>query len=130
MMSIDADLWRAYQQPFFRFITYPKAAQFAIITAWNPSSVRCSPAENDRNNQCLATDLVHTDYSCVLVGNQNFTWAEESFAAPISLEQAVELGLKYAQNAIYYIDGEQLLLLSCIDETPPLLIGEWRHRCR
>ncbi|NVD07471.1 DUF3293 domain-containing protein [Vibrio sp. JPW-9-11-11] len=129
-MSIDAELWRAYQQPYFRFEALPKANQFAIITAWNPSSVWCSLVDNDRNNQCLAADLVHTGYSCVLVGDQNFTWAEESFAAPISLEQAVVLGQKYAQNAIYFIDGEQLFLLSCQDETPPLLLGEWRHRCR
>ena len=129
-MKIDAHFWRAYQQPYFRFEALPLAKQFAIITAWNPGSEWRTQAENDSNNRHLAVDLVHTGYSRVLVGNQNFSWAEESFAAPMTPIRAVELGRKFAQNAIYFIENEQLFLLSCIDDMPRLPLGNWRERCR
>ncbi|WP_038174216.1 MULTISPECIES: DUF3293 domain-containing protein [Vibrio] len=129
-MAIDAHFWRAYQQPYFRFEALPVAKQFAIITAWNPGSEWQTQAENDSNNHHLAVDLVHTGYSRVLVGNQNFSWAEESFAAPITQEKAMELGRKFAQNAIYFIEEEQLFLLSCIDDMTRLPLGHWRDRCR
>lgn len=129
-MTIDAQLWQAYSEPYFRFNQPVHFAKFAIITAWNPASVWLSKSDNDRNNRHLAAEIDHTCWCSVDVGNQDFSWMEESFAIEISLQQALKLGRKYRQNAIYYIEGEQLFLLSCVGQQSKVALGEWRSRCR
>lgn len=129
-MTIDAKLWQAYSDPYFRFEGKIKYENFAIITAWNPQSVWLSPNENYRNNQNLAAEIGHTCCMLVDVGNFDFSWYEQSFAAEISQSRALELGQKYGQNAIYYVHREQLFLLSCLEQKQAkVLLGEWQHRC-
>jgi hypothetical protein len=105
-------------------------SQFAIITAWNPKSIWLSKSDNDRNNQHLAQEVSHTCWCSVQVGNKDFSWFEESFAVQISQHEALELGRKYQQNAIYYVEGERLFLLSCLEEQSKVALGNWRSRCR
>ncbi|AIW15027.1 DUF3293 domain-containing protein [Vibrio tubiashii] len=129
-MAIDSDLWQAYCDPYFRFERQLMCSQFAIITAWNPKSIWLSKSDNDRNNQHLAQEVSHTCWCGVQVGNKDFTWFEESFAVQISQHEALELGRKYQQNAIYYVEGERLFLLSCLEEQSKVALGNWRSRCR
>lgn len=130
-MIIDAQLWQAYCQPYFRLEHDIDYDNFAIITAWNPGSVSLPAQQNHRNNRYLAAEIGHT--CCVLldVGNRDFSWYEESFAVAISQSRALELGRKYDQNAIYYVQGEELYLLSCLEkQQAKVLLGDWRSRCR
>ncbi|MFM2590906.1 DUF3293 domain-containing protein [Vibrio sp. TBV020] len=127
---INDELWQAYSDPYFRFHTQPISQEFAIITAWNPGSVWLPQADNDLNNQHLEQEIDHTSYSIVQVGNETFTWSEASFAVEFSLEQALILGQKYRQNAIYYVQGESLFLVSCLEKRNKVLLGRWRDRCK
>ncbi|NOH80589.1 DUF3293 domain-containing protein [Vibrio sp. RE86] len=127
---IDSQLWQAYSNPFFRFSKVPQGSSFAIITAWNPASVWLSQEENDRNNQHLAQDIDHTYFSMVDVGDESFSWVETSFAVEMTLQRSLELGKKYGQNAIYFIEGERLFLISCDKEQTKVSLGNWRDRCR
>jgi hypothetical protein len=130
-MIVDAQMWQAYCDPYFRFERDIEYQNFAIITAWNPGSVWVSTQENHRNNRHLAAEIGHTCCISVDVGNHDFSWSEASFAASISQSQALELGRKYGQNAIYYVEREILYLLSCLDKKQPrVLLGDWRPRCR
>ncbi|WP_167469896.1 DUF3293 domain-containing protein [Vibrio aquaticus] len=127
---MDDALWQTYCDPYFRFESQLHSENFAIITAWNPASVWLSNIDNTRNNQHLEKDISHTCYSHVLVGDKTFTWAEASFATAMSLEEALELGKKYQQNAIYYVQGEALFLISCLRHQRSILHGKWQERCR
>jgi len=129
-MTIDAQLWQAYCDPYFRFEQQLVCDQFAIITAWNPGSIWLSKVDNDINNQRLAQEMSHTCWCNVQVGNEDFSWMEQSFAVQIGQGKARELGRKYGQNAIYYVEGETLYLLSCIEEQSKVSLGNWRSRCR
>ncbi|MCZ4294295.1 DUF3293 domain-containing protein [Vibrio sinaloensis] len=130
-MIIDAKLWQAYCDPYFRFEGKIKYENFAIITAWNPKSVWLSPDENYRNNQYLAAEIGHTCCMSVNVGNEDFSWCEESFAAAVSQYRAIELGRKYGQNAIYFVQRDKLYLISCLEQKQTtVLLGDWRSRCR
>ncbi len=129
-MKIDAQLWAAYADPYFRFQSPVKCRCFAIITAWNPASVWLSNEENDRNNRQLRRDIDHNYYVDVLVGDEMFSWAEESFAVEVSLQKAVELGRKFGQNAVYYAESEELFLVSCDEIETKLALGKWQLRCR
>lgn len=127
---IDSQLWQAYSNPYFRFSRVPQVSSFAIITAWNPASVWLSQEDNDRNNQYLAQDIDHTYLSMVDVGDESFSWVETSFAVEMTLQRSLELGKKYGQNAIYFIEGERLFLISCDKEQTKVSLGKWRGRCR
>ncbi|WP_394145497.1 DUF3293 domain-containing protein [Vibrio atypicus] len=129
-MMIDAQLWASYLDPYFRFGAPIRCDSFAIITAWNPASKWQSNQQNGRNNQQLRLEIDHTYFIEVLVGNQEFSWAEESFATAMTRHQAVELGVKYGQNAIYFVEKDQLFLLSCLEDKSVVLIGDWRCRCK
>lgn len=129
-MVIDSPLWQAYCDPYFHFERQISFSNFAIITAWNPKSELLSKKDNDRNNQHLAQDISHTCWCGIQVGNKDFSWMEESFAVQVTAAEAIALGRKYQQNAIYFIEGEELFLLSCIEEQNKVSLGDWRKRCR
>ena len=129
-MMIDAQLWAAYCEPYFQFSDEMTSDFFAVITAWNPASQRVSNEENLRNNQRLALEISHTNYVDVLVGDEAFTWKEASFAVAIERELAIELGRKFGQNAIYYVENNQLYLLSCLPDATSLSIKGWQSRIR
>ena len=129
-MMIDAFLWQQYSDPYFKFTCQPILDEFAIITAWNPKSQRQSKLENDRCNHNLVKEFGHTYFSEVLVGDSSFSWAEISFAVAISEQQALEIGKKYQQNAIYYVVKDELFLLSCFADGTKVNLGSWLQRCR
>ncbi|ARR07507.1 hypothetical protein Vc3S01_2748 [Vibrio campbellii] len=49
----------------------------------------------------------------VTVGDQAFEWLEESYAAELTPQAAVELANKFQQNAIYYVIDDELYLIAC-----------------
>tara|TARA_Y100001960_G_scaffold141076_1_gene149312 strand:+ start:267 stop:659 length:393 start_codon:yes stop_codon:yes gene_type:complete len=130
-MMIDAQLWGEYLDPYFRFEQPVKANKFAIVTAWNPASVWLPDEENRRNNQQLRQEIGHTYCVDVLVGNESFSWAEASFAISVNIRRGIELGRKFGQNAIYYVNNDRLTLHSCLHEQESAIITtDWRQRCR
>ncbi|MGD8112073.1 DUF3293 domain-containing protein [Vibrio sp. TRT 17S01] len=127
---IDAQLWQAYCDPYFRFERSVKFAEFAIITAWNPNSKWRSEKENCLNNQLLLQDINHNQYIEVVVGDEQFSWSEASFAVEMSRSEAICLARRYQQNAIYYVQREALWLLSCLSDRTELELGSWKQRLR
>ncbi len=60
----------------------------AIITAWNPNSVKLSQYEKCVNNQRLQNNLESYYWYPVRVGDPVFNWYEESFVIEMPLEDA------------------------------------------
>tara|TARA_Y100001956_G_scaffold80685_1_gene96386 strand:- start:4504 stop:4893 length:390 start_codon:yes stop_codon:yes gene_type:complete len=129
-MMIDAQLWTAYLNPYFQFDERMECDSFAIVTGWNPASQWLSKDKNRRNNQQLRREIDHTYYVEVLVGDEDFSWAEQSFAIQINRERAIELGIKFGQNAIYFVEHGELYLLSCLSDGSCQKIEGWPTRCR
>ncbi|WP_443084053.1 DUF3293 domain-containing protein, partial [Vibrio sp. V37_P2S8PM304] len=127
-MKIDTKMWQAYREPFFRFSRELTCREFAIITAWNPRSQLMSNEYNRIKNNALERRLRHYSYVSVLVGDAQFCWAEESFAAALPLVKALSLGREFAQNAIYYVRDGELLLFSC-QGTQKEHLGALTSRC-
>lgn len=113
---IDKKLWRAYAQIRFHFSALPSKAEFAVITAWNPRSLRLSDNENRQKNQHLQQYLIGYDWVEFLVGGEDFCWYEESFAVCMPLIEAKKLAMKFDQNAIYYVINDELTLHACVGE--------------
>ncbi|MDA0148696.1 DUF3293 domain-containing protein [Vibrio sp. LaRot3] len=129
-MMIDAELWQAYSDPYLKFSAPFPEQDFAIITASNPHSVICSEQENGLKNSHLRRDVRRKVCVSVVVGNEDFSWSEESFAIVISKQQAIDLAQKYHQNAIYFVQGKRLFLLSCLADRTEINLGEWLFRLR
>lgn len=99
-------------------IRFAGAAGGTFITAENPFSQSLSAAENEARQKSLGEDLA--SLGAVVIGGsgrgEDPAWpAEASYVAiGISHAQARELGIKYQQNAIVWIDvtgTAELLLL-------------------
>jgi len=113
---MDADvneLWGAYQAVRLQLVEIPTQwPQFAIITAYNPGSIRHSAGENRELDarllaQIQALALPHCrGFCCGLDGD----WREPGWAVACSLKAALKLATDYQQNAIYYISDGRLFL--------------------
>lgn len=127
-MIIDSNLWHAYAASFFDFKELPNQHSFIIITAWNPRSAILSIEENKTKNQLLLEDLQEHEWTQGIVGDESFTWCEESYAVVMELEQAINLARKFEQNAIYRVSGNQLFLHSCLAHNQYECLGEFQSR--
>ncbi|ASA55172.1 DUF3293 domain-containing protein [Vibrio gazogenes] len=113
--QIDDRLWQAYASTHFLFSQPLPGPEFSIITAWNPRSCRLSYQDNKANNERLCQQFNTSRWTPVLAGDAAFEWVEESFAVAICLELALNLGRKFEQNAIFYVQNKTVFLHSCID---------------
>lgn len=123
-MHIDAFLWDSYSNSFFHFETEWDVLTYAVITAWNPHSDLRSKEENRITNQELEERLRHASYVPVIVGDIDFEWCEESFAAEISVDDAISLANEFQQNAIYYVTRGELYLIACAAPDKKHYIGK------
>ncbi|MCF7483265.1 DUF3293 domain-containing protein [Vibrio sp. J1-1] len=111
--NIDASLWHAYANSFFHFEAKWNVLSYVVITAWNPYSNLRSKEDNCILNQMLEKRLKHVNYVPLIVGDRTFEWCEESFAAEISIEDAISLAKEFQQNAIYYVSHGDIYLIAC-----------------
>lgn len=90
-----------------------------VITAWNPGNERPSQEINDEQNERLLVDIhaIGLDALEASGSNPESDHAEKSWAVRgLTDKQAVELGRKYGQVAIFRISQLQQTVLSCFDE--------------
>ncbi len=126
--NIDASLWNSYSNSFFHFESEWNILSYVVITAWNPYSNLRSNVDNCINNQNLERYLQHANYVVVDVGDKDFKWHEESFAAEISVDEAISLAIVFQQNAIYYVTGGELYLVASAEPDKKHHIGKISDR--
>ena len=104
-----------------------------LITAWNPMSQQLSLEENCERMDQLASGLEElTALWFPAVGRSpDGTWSEDTFAIyGLSRSEAIELGTRFEQHAIFEATDEELIVLGCdqtwalrrdieVDELPP-----------
>jgi len=56
--------------------------------------------------------------------------AEPSWAVDISFEASCDLGLRFHQDAIYFVDGDGLYVSFCDGRRKPVPVGSFRERLR
>jgi hypothetical protein len=90
-----------------------------LITAWNPMSQQLSRDENFERMDLLTTaldELAALWFPAVGISPDG-TWSEDTFAIyGISRDEAIELGARFEQHAIFEATDEVLIVLGC-DET-------------
>lgn len=89
-----------------------------VITAWNPGDLRPAREENQSRNVELRADIEAMGLSVLsaLGSDPNSEHSEESWAVfGLTDEQAIALGAKFDQVAVFQITGSRQTVLGCKD---------------
>jgi len=117
-------LWKHYKKTVF-LSPLPPSDSFAIITAHNPQGQTLSKLENEKRHWALRGKLGRCDILCweVTGGSQDFSYQEKGWGALIPRQEAIQMGLHFQQNAIYWVQSGILHLLPCVPEMPEEQLG-------
>jgi len=104
----------------------PVPSSFAVITPCNPDGETVS----DERNQELLNEAEEelrqsaTDYFKVDGGSPDFEHVEPGFAIAADLPHALEIGQRWRQEAIFWIENDQVHLIAS-DGTERETLGRW-----
>lgn len=106
------------------------AAAFAIVTACNPGDHLETDGTNRRADDGLVAELDRRGWRRfrVIGASADLRHQEPGWGALIgSLPEAVALGRRWGQRAIFWVEGDALRLVDCLDGTTEDL-GRWSSR--
>lgn len=106
--------------------------KFMILTAWNPLNQQLSKEENISRNKVLEKELKE-NFSFVYEVNgfdPKTKHKEDGFMANCSdIEEACDYGLKYQQDAIYYVIDDKLYFIQCaLDKRKKVEVSKFLER--
>jgi len=106
--------------------------QFAIITAHATTGEAWPAAENQAADQKLKQEIETAGWWHVRVTGFSPTsdHSEPGWAIDTSMDKACDLGLRYRQDAIYYVNDDCLYVISCEPSRrhPVEVSGSFRQR--
>lgn len=98
--------------------TWPWDDPIHVLTAWNPAGVWSHHSRNTEANERLAETLKRHKCQCnrVVGRSRDGKWAEDSLLVEgLKRQQAADIGLNFAQTAIFELDEENLHVVRCSD---------------
>jgi hypothetical protein len=99
--------------------TWPSGfrAEIFVITAWNPHSQLLDDNENRVRQESLESELIRLELWPAVGLDPNSEYREEGVAiSGLSEVEAISLGARYEQNAIFTWTPVAWSILSCIDK--------------
>ncbi|MFM4950982.1 DUF3293 domain-containing protein [Aeromonas dhakensis] len=120
---VDMNLWENYRKIcFIAPFSAPKWPAYAIVTAWNPASRQLGMRRNTRRQRALRRAIAAMPGWQVMGpcrgSSLDESWQESSLLLACPRSEAIRLAARFGQNAIYWVEQEELWLL------PVLLAGE------
>ncbi|MDA7520876.1 DUF3293 domain-containing protein [bacterium] len=112
---------------FLTDLNRPLPEKFGVVTSCNPNGQTVSPEENIRLIQCLKDELESTEEAFFPVAgcSPDQSHQEPGFGIVFSSEdRIIELGRKWQQEAIFWIEEGNVNLISCDADTREV-IGQW-----
>lgn len=105
----------AYKTTVFQALPEDLPASFHILTAWNPNGETDWPGTNQKRDVVLAErlDALSLPRSRVTGMAPDERNAEPGWAFSCNLDQALELGREFLQEAIYQVEEGALFLVNC-----------------
>ena len=121
----------AYFNTRFRVEQLPSSwpDSFVIVTAYATTGERWPADENKRGDEALTRRAAELGgWSLRVTGYDPVTGhAEPGWALEIDLETGVGLGREFRQDAIYQVEGDRLVAVSC-GENGVAAVGGFRER--
>ena len=131
MEDSTLSLWQAYQDTQF-LLTQRLSVDysFVIITAHNPLGQIMTSSQNRLLDKKLqnAIDELAVPYRALIGAAADKAHMEKSWAVMLGKHDGIKLGLKFNQNAIYFVDGGYLYLIPCHLQMPEVAVGEFASR--
>jgi hypothetical protein len=105
---------------------------FAIVTAYNPDGVNADDAANVAANEELEAAVRDADlsYSPMAGGSWDGSHVEPGFLVLCDLETALELGRRFSQEAVFWVEAGRLHLVACSSGGARVELGAWQDRLR
>lgn len=107
--------------------TWPFRGPAFVITGWNPQGVALSDAEHQHINRRIANDIVDRG-GRFLHGHgrsPDGEHAEPSLIAwDITRDDAIDMGRKASQDAVFEVNEHEVVLMSCVDN----YVESWGRR--
>jgi hypothetical protein len=131
MSTIDA-IHSAYFRTYFReeapISDWP--VEFAIITAYATTGETWTVEENEMADRALEGELRKTGrWMRRLTGYSPTTGhAEAGWAVEMPWDEACDVGLRFKQDAIYTVNGDELSVTLCDHRRDLVLVGAFRER--
>jgi hypothetical protein len=112
-------------------VSYQYPQTFAIITAWNPKDVILPEQENQKRNRCLQKSIKKTMVlgTKIIGASADLQHQELSLIIEGALQDLINLAQKFEQNAIFWVQGDSLELISC-NSLKHFKLGSFRERIR
>ncbi len=122
----------AYFDTRFRIDTMPDdwPTQFVILSAWATTGHTWTQDANEAADRQLAQLLAGRGLWPVrITGYSPITGhAEPSWAFPMPLRDACDLGQQFQQDALYYVEADQLSVTHCDHRRCVVPVGSFRQR--
>ena len=122
----------AYFATHFRCPELPHSwpEEFAVITAYATTGESWTAEENEAADRLLAETLRDMGLQPVRITGYSpkTSHAEPGWAVELPLEAACDLGIRFRQDAIYWISGNQLSVTFCDDRQGLVPVGAFRER--
>jgi len=112
-------------------VSYQYPQTFAIITAWNPKDVILPEQENQKRNRCLQKSIKKTMVlgTKIIGASADLQHQELSLIIEGAFQDLINLAQKFEQNAIFWVQGDSLELISC-NSLKHFKLGSFRERIR
>jgi len=121
MVGVTPEQRQIFAQAVFRGEPFPAdwPSAFAIITAHDPEGRPASPVDNISADEALELELRGAGRRLhrVIGGSADGLHLEPGWAVPVGPAEAVGLGRRYRQVAVFFVRDGRLELVACEDGT-------------
>ncbi len=107
--------------------TWPGA--FAVLTAWNPYGEPAAPDENAIREKQLRSYCDEQGFMTWVIQGESpdGKYHESGVGVIVDLDTALVLGRMFEQEAIFWVENDQLSVISCEDPERQEM-GKWSER--
>lgn len=125
---IDSSYLETHFRPERSCSNWPE--NFAIITAYATTGEKWTAEENEAADRALADDLARSGkwHERITGYSPTTGHAEPGWAVEMAFSDACDLGLRYLQDAIYFVSGDELWVSLCAEPRERALLGGFRER--
>jgi hypothetical protein len=102
--------------------------RFGVVTACNPYGRTVDDAENERATAALRSEIARAGHGFFPVtgGSEDFSHAEPGFGVVADEREVVEMGRRFQQLAVFWVERGRVWLLPCEGEGREE-IGDWER---
>lgn len=125
-MTIHKEYFKTRFKDIDSEVSFPDS--FAIITGYATTKEVWSKERNNTADKHLLEEIQSSGHWHTRITGFVGDHTEPGWAVTISLEEAIQLGAKYKQDAIYYVNNDSLSVHVCVGNLDSAPVGSFKKR--